>query len=929
MKNKCIGNYCCLPVNLKLLLTVALIILSSAGSNSQDFLRAEGTRIINDNGTVILRGHSPGGWLLQEGYMLKTEEFANAEYQIREKIEALIGSDKKDEFYDQWYANHFTKRDVDSLASWGFNCIRVPLHYKLFTLPIEEEPVAGENTWLDGGFEILDNLLSWCADNELYLILDLHAAPGGQGEDAAISDYDPSKPSLWESAENKNKTIALWRKLAERYKNEEWIGGFDLINEVNWSFSESNNAPMWELYRDISKAIREVNSNHMIIIGGNWWGNDYTGLTEPFDDNLVYSFHKYWTFNDTGSIQWMLDLRETHNVPIWCGEAGENSNAWFTNAISLLEANDIGWAWWAWKKFDTITGPVSVPVTDEYNQLLDFWKAGGTEPAGAVTAEFAENTLWDMLENIKIANCSIRKDVADALLRQVTTTETIPFAKHTIPGLIHATDFDLGRLGYAYHDIDTATYHVSTGSYTAWNTGWSYRNDGVDIQPSEDNLNSNGFNVAWVNPGEWMQYTVQIDSTAAYRLRIRYAGQNSNTSVNFEIDEVAVTTAAELPATGDWQNWQTVEYENLLFLPQGKHKLRFKNRSGGANLSFFEFEPVGNSSLVDFEAISGLTLDEEGIIQLALSKEMDALWEADSEGFSVSVNNSTIETDSVRISQKSNRALNLYVNHILSGNDEIFLSYSDGSVLSFDGQLLNSFENLEIENNLSARHAVPGRIQAEDWYYQEGLSLEECSDTGGGYNFGYTNAGDYADYHINISQAGDYDLNLRTASTNSNGILGLTLIDESDDEADDINIAEVNIPSTGGWQSWQTISELVNLPAGRYNLRLSVVSPEFNLNWIEFENNTYIHTNISEKVPMEIFPNPCTSTLNISHQFSRETQGGTIYIRDIVGRLVKKESVDLSENQLFINISSLKTGWYYITIQTKKDMASLPFVIAR
>ena len=84
------------------------------------------------------------------------------------------------------------------------------MHYNLFTLPIQQEPVQGENTWLTKGFQMIDDLLDWCEANQIYLILDLHAAPGGQGYDAAISDYDSSLPSLWESDLNKSKTVALW-----------------------------------------------------------------------------------------------------------------------------------------------------------------------------------------------------------------------------------------------------------------------------------------------------------------------------------------------------------------------------------------------------------------------------------------------------------------------------------------------------------------------------------------------------------------------------------------------------------------------------------------------------------------------------------------------------------------------------------------------
>ena len=96
-------------------------------------------------------------------------------------------------------------------------CIRANAAYSLYGVLQAEE---------DKGFIMTDSLLSWCEQNEMYLILDLHAAPGGQGYDAAISDYDSDLPSLWESQANKDKMVALWTKLAERYVGEEWIGRY-------------------------------------------------------------------------------------------------------------------------------------------------------------------------------------------------------------------------------------------------------------------------------------------------------------------------------------------------------------------------------------------------------------------------------------------------------------------------------------------------------------------------------------------------------------------------------------------------------------------------------------------------------------------------------------------------------------------------------
>ena len=153
------------------------------------------------------------------------------------------------------------------------------MHYNLFTLPIEEEPIPGENTWLDKGFGLTDSLVSWCAENDMYVILDLHAAPGGQGKDAGISDYDPSKPSLWESPENQAKTVALWKRLAEHYVDEPWIAGYDLINETNWEMP--GNAPLRNLYQEITDSIRSVDDRHIIFIEGNWFAMILPDLPHP------------------------------------------------------------------------------------------------------------------------------------------------------------------------------------------------------------------------------------------------------------------------------------------------------------------------------------------------------------------------------------------------------------------------------------------------------------------------------------------------------------------------------------------------------------------------------------------------------------------------------------------------------------------------
>ena len=380
-------------------------------SRSQGFLKAKGTQIVNQKGeNVLLRGIGLGGWMLQEGYMLRVNG-QGQQHKIRAGIERLVGAQRTQEFYDAWLDNHTTKADIDSLKAWGFNSVRLPMHFNLYTLPVDKEPVAGQNTWLEKGFAMTDSLLAWCKANKMYLILDLHAAPGGQGNDLNISDRDGSKPSLWESEPDRLKTVALWKKLAERYQDEPFIGAYDILNEPNYGFEdpendknglkEQNNVPLKQLLQDITKAIREVDGRHIIIIEGNGWGNNYNGMLPPWDKNMVLSFHKYWNLNDTKSIQHILDFRQKYNVPVWLGETGENSNVWFTEAIRLFEKNNIGWSWWPLKKLGS-NNPLEIRSNEKYMRVINYISGKGSAPASDMAYEglmafFLESTFLGIL----------------------------------------------------------------------------------------------------------------------------------------------------------------------------------------------------------------------------------------------------------------------------------------------------------------------------------------------------------------------------------------------------------------------------------------------------------------------------------------------------------------------------------------------------
>jgi aryl-phospho-beta-D-glucosidase BglC (GH1 family) len=554
-------------------------IVSSQIIFAQGFLKVDGKRIVDEKGNnVLLRGMGLGGWMLQEGYMLRVEKIGQQQHVIRKNIADLIGAQKTEAFYDAWLANHTRKIDIDSMARWGFNSVRLAMHYNLYTLPVEKEPVAGQNTWLEKGFAMTDSLLNWCKANKMYLILDLHAAPGGQGNDLNIADRDPSAPSLWQSEANQQKMIALWKKLAERYVNEPWIGAYDIINEPNWGFesaedkngcSETKNGPLRKLMVDITKTIREVDKKHIIIIEGNCWGNNYKGVFPLWDNNIVVSFHKYWSFNNEATIKGTLDLREQYNVPIWLGESGENSNAWFRDAIAMCEDRNIGWAWWPLKKLG-YNNPLQVRMPDDYRKVLDYWAGKGPRPSAAE----AEKGLMEFANNLKLENCIYHKDVIDAMFRQTKSNDTKPFASNTAGKPIMAVDYDMGRNRYAYMDKDTGNYWVS-GLEGTGNHGHVYRNDGVDIGGDNDHYYVDNF-----ESGEWMKYTVIASRAGTYNVMLNVASTKLGGKVGVAANS-AKASEVEVPETRD--QWQKIPVGKVT-LKKGKNAIVVSAVNGGFKL---------------------------------------------------------------------------------------------------------------------------------------------------------------------------------------------------------------------------------------------------------------------------------------------------------------------------------------------------------
>jgi endoglucanase len=572
--------------------SLAFLVMLACRAHSQGFLKADGNQITNAKGeNILLRGAGLGGWMIQEGYMLRINK-EGQQHRIKQRLEQISSPEQTKEFYDTWLTNNTRKIDIDSMKSWGFNSVRLPMHFNLFTLPIEKEPVKGQNTWLEKGFQMTDSLLSWCKANKMYLILDLHAAPGGQGNDVNISDRDTSLPSLWSSEDNKHKTIALWKKLAERYANEEWIGAYDILNEPNFGFEdpvndknglkEKKNEPLLKLLKEITATIRQVDKNHIIVIEGNGWGNNYNGMLPPWDRNIVLSFHKYWNFNTEKEIKNMLDARKKYNVPVWLGETGENSNVWFTEAIRLFEKNNIGWSWWPFKKMG-LGNPLEIFANHNFMHVVNFFNGKESQPKESdVYSGMIEAAVYSKLEN-----CRFHPDVIDAMFRQVYSDKAIPYGNNNLKSktIIQAVDYDLGSNGSAYYDHDTANYHGS-GVPGQGNKGRTYRNDGVDIR--KDSSHYEQYFVSDIEDGEWLQYTIHAIVPSTYTLRLHFGAIDKEGTISIILNGKMIAQNIYLPATGGMKQWKSIDINGIRL--RGKQdRLRIKATHGGFNLKQLEF----------------------------------------------------------------------------------------------------------------------------------------------------------------------------------------------------------------------------------------------------------------------------------------------------------------------------------------------------
>jgi catechol 2,3-dioxygenase-like lactoylglutathione lyase family enzyme len=197
------------------------------------------------------------------------------------------------------------------------------------------------------GFAILDRVLDRAEAHGVYVVLDLHAAPGGQSK---VFVADPDAELLWSSRAAQDRTVELWRTIATRYRERTVVAGYDLLNEPD----PPNGAALTALYTRIIVAIRSVDPAHMIVLEGAGAARDLSMFSAPLDPDQIFSFHLYtWFGNDAAKrVAGYAALAARLHVPMWCGEFGENTVDAIREQVALFDGSPAvhGWAFWTWKR---------------------------------------------------------------------------------------------------------------------------------------------------------------------------------------------------------------------------------------------------------------------------------------------------------------------------------------------------------------------------------------------------------------------------------------------------------------------------------------------------------------------------------------------------------------------------------------------------
>jgi endoglucanase len=399
---------------------IIILLLSSFSPVKQvthEFIHVDKQNLIAPGGKpFLIKGINLGNWLNPEGYMFLFKK-TNSYRLIDEAFKEMVGPEFVNSFWQKFQNNYITRQDIHFIHQTGMNTVRIPFHYKLFT---KEDYMGSNNS--NRGFELLDRVINWCHEEGIYVILDMHDAPGGQTGDNIDDSY--GYPWLMVNENDQKLFCNIWQKIACHYADNPTVLGYDLLNEPIATYFGKDmpmlNKKLEPLYQRAVSAIRKVDKNHVVILGGAQWDGNFKVFHDYyFDNNLMFTCHRYWCDTTQKAIQDFLNFRTKTGLPLYMGETGENTDAWIHGFRALLEKNNIGWTFWPYKKMEKSSCMISIQEPKYWNKIVEFTTKDNSTFKNIRKNRPSQDTvrmaLNGLLKNLKISNCKINKKYIAAL----------------------------------------------------------------------------------------------------------------------------------------------------------------------------------------------------------------------------------------------------------------------------------------------------------------------------------------------------------------------------------------------------------------------------------------------------------------------------------------------------------------------------------
>lgn len=351
---------------------------AATAENNTGLVQAVGRGLYDAEGNVLqLIGVNAGQILAQEGWMsvFSLEPMKNKDGSY---VKDEGGNIQYPEFAEEAFRNglasnpNLTGYDIDDLMAYYWTCffteedfriIKEDLELNTIRLPFYWRNLLNDDLTLkdEEAFWYLDWFISMAAKYELYIVLDLHGAPGSQNGFEHSGTENVGYAGFWENPDYVNSVIELWDLVSHHYTVSrpelgKWIAAYDILNEPTYRYAGLTNKKCWEVFDRLYDTIRENGDNHVVIMEGCW---DFATLPDPADygwENVMYEYHLYNWKNNIISYEWFMtyydftNIGRDYDVPVFIGEftCFEDKEAW-DKMLTLFDDRSYNWTIWNYK----------------------------------------------------------------------------------------------------------------------------------------------------------------------------------------------------------------------------------------------------------------------------------------------------------------------------------------------------------------------------------------------------------------------------------------------------------------------------------------------------------------------------------------------------------------------------------------------------